>query len=53
MLALAIISMYNFSQTDIRDVVKISFNAICVVNFTIPLKNLGLTLKKLNPLEKF
>ena len=38
--------MSNNSQTDVRNVVKICFQAICEVNFMIPLKNFGFYIEK-------
>ena len=45
--ALAIIPMSNNSQTNDRNVVKICFQAICEVNFTISLKKLGIYIEKI------
>ena len=45
-IALAIIPMPNNSQTNDRNVVKICFQAICEVNFTISLKHLGVYIEK-------
>ena len=46
-LALAIIPTSNNFQTNLRNVLKICFQAICEVNFTISLKNLGVYVEKI------
>ena len=43
--------MSNNSQTNVRNVVKICFWAICEVNFKISLKSLGVYIKKLKLIE--
>ena len=39
--------MSNNSQTNVRNVAKICFQAICEVNFTMALKNLGVYIEKI------
>ena len=43
----AILLKPNNSQTNVRNVVKICFQAICEVNFTILLKNLEAYIEKI------
>ena len=45
-LALAIVHTSNNSQTNIKNVVKICFQAILELNFTIPLKHLRVSIEK-------